>query len=101
LGSRFWQELDRAGGQQLTATVSGVEAPSSVKATARLVYDPYDWPEMTFPSPSYEFTMMSRTQYTHDEQALRVGYDREMAARFRQGAGRLMDLFPRVFPGAQ
>lgn len=99
-GARFWSDLDQAGGQRLTGTVRGTRPPSAITAKVQLRFDPYDWPDMTFPNPIYEHTAMSRTVYTHEDRALQVGYDREMAARFREGAGSLMPLFPNVFPGA-
>lgn len=100
-GSTFWSDLDEAGGQRLTGTVSGATSPVLIEAKVNVQFDPHDWPAMTVSPADYSFTMLSRQTFMHSENALRVGYDREMQARFQEGTGRLMELFPNVFPGAR
>ncbi len=100
-GSNFWSDLDRAGGQRLTGTVSGAQSPEMIEASVTMMFEPHDWPEMVVAPADYSFSMVSRKTFMHTQDALRVGYDNEMQARFREGTGQLMDLFPNVFPGAR
>lgn len=100
-GSGFWQALDNAGGQRLTATVSGTPAPSLVTGSTTLFFEPHPWTSMVYQPNTFDFSLYSHETFTHDAASLGRGYDSEMRARLGSGTGRLLDLFPRVFPGAR
>jgi hypothetical protein len=100
IGSNFWEQLERAGREGLTGSVSGTPAPSLVEGRAELQFDPADWPGMTIAPRTFAFSLFTHETF-HDADEFDVGYEREMRARLSTGTGRLMSLFPNVFPAAQ
>lgn len=98
---RFWFEMDDAGGQNLTREVRNARGPKVITARQNAVFrfhPELEWADYRIPD---KFVVMEAVTYTNDDPALTIGYDQVLKQRLSNGHGRLMELFPNLFPRAR
>lgn len=98
--SSFWSDLDRAGGENLTGTTSDARTVDKIDAHSVVAYKFHNWTGIGTKLIESEYHVLMRENWTHEDPAMTVGYDRELKGKFA-GIGSFPALIPNVFPGAE
>lgn len=94
---QFWNEMDRAGGQNLTVDVRKAQAPELITASKTTRFRFHPETSFGYKPISDEFTVISVTNYGYQDPVLKAGYNKTLKDRLsRHGA--FITLFPNMFP---